>query len=739
MDSNNFISEISGRVQDDFVASRRLLTFEEYLDEVTARPAILLRNAAQYLDDAIHSFGSEDLDRAYGSVRRYHLFDMDASRGRGRVIGQEEVQQTLVRHVEDFARRGQAARLLLLHGPNGSAKTSLIQALAKALVEYSHGEDGFLYRFNWIFPTAATRGKHVGFSTIGGEQGGATGSYAHLDSGEIAASIPNELRDHPIFLLPRQSRREFLDRVVTEGRLPKDFPLSDHVLEGDLGPMSRAIFDALLTASGGDLSQVLRHIQVERFYLSRRYRRGVVTIEPQLHVDASARQLTMEESYANLPAVLRHLSFWQFSGDLVDANRGMIEYSDLLKRPPDSFKYLLSSTEKSAVPVGDNVLYLDMVYLGTTNDQHLAAFKQSPDFPSFKARFSLVRVPYIRDYRVETGIYDHQVTEDVVDRHIAPHATMMVALWGVLTRMRRPTPESYPEALKEVVNALTPLDKVLLYADRRVPESVPPELRADFLAIAPDLYREFDGEPIYEGAFGASPRELRGFLHSAAADDEFECLHPLACFRAIEDLIRDPSIYEYLQIEPDEGYHDAAGFLDTVRACYAALVDDEAQDAMDLVTDDKFSDLLQRYAHQVSAWLKGQKVVNPVTGREEEADEAFMEHVEDLAGRIGDRRASREQFLGRVAAHALESNNAELDYDELFSELLHTMRASYFDAHRSDIEKRIKDALLYLDGEDLPGDRGPVAAAFVDRLVTSHGYCRNCVAPTLSFLLKEKS
>ncbi|MFH1530106.1 MAG: serine protein kinase PrkA [Pseudomonadota bacterium] len=737
MDTRDFITEISGRVHEDFAASRRVLTFDEYLDEVAARPEILLRSAAQYLDDAIGSFGRSTIDRVYGRVQRHHLYDMEASGGRGRVVGQEEVQEEIAREVSHFARQGQTTRLILLHGPNGSAKTSLVQALAKALVEYSYGDDGVLYRFNWIFPTAATQGKHVGFASVASEAPSPGASYARLDPQAIAAAVPNELRDHPIFLLSKAARSELLELLTSEGRLSTDFSLSDHVGNGDLGPMSRQIYDTLFTASGGDLAAVLRHIQVERFYLSRRYRRGVVTIEPQLHVDAKARQLTMEESYANLPAVLRHLSFWQFSGDLVDANRGLVEFSDLLKRPPESFKYLLSSTEKAAVPVGDSVLYVDVVYMGTTNDQHLAGFKQSQDFSSFKARLQLIRVPYIRDYRVEQEIYDHQLTEVVVGRHVAPHASELVALWGVLTRMRKPDPAGYPAALQDIVKGLTPMDKARLYAERRIPATVPLEQRRDFLAIAPDLYREFDGEQVYEGAFGASPRELRAALLSAAGDEEFGCLHPLACFRAIDALIRDPSLYHYLQIKPDAGYHDAAGFLVSVQDRYAELVNEEVRDAMNLVTGENFTDLLQRYAHQVSAWLKGQRVVNPVTGKEEEPDEAFLVHIEDLAGNMGDRRATREQFMGRVAARSLERIGEALNYDELFADLLGTMRTNYFESHRAEIHKRVQDALVHLDGEDLPDDRGPAAAAFVDRLVERHGYCRACAAPALSFLLKE--
>ena len=252
------------------------------------------------------------------------------------------------------------------------------------------------------------------------------------------------------------------------------------------------------------------------------------------------------------------------------------------------------------------------------------------------------------------------------------------------------------------------------------------------------LYGEFDGDQVYEGAFGASPRELRGTLLTAAGDEEFDCLHPLACFRAIEGLIRDPSLYDYLQIQVDDGFHDTKAFLVAVHERYADLIDEEVRDAMDLVTGDNFTDLLRRYAHQVSAWLKGQKVVNPVTGNEEEPDEAFLEQIEDLGGATGDRRETREQFLGRVAARSLEQTGGALDYDDIFSDLMATMRSNYYKSHRGEIRKGIQDALLHLDGEDLPEERRSTGTGLVDRLIERHGYCRSCVAPTLSFLLKER-
>ena len=53
------------------------------------------------------------------------------------------------------------------------------------------------------------------------------------------------------------------------------------------------------------------HVQVERQYFARRYRKGLVTIEPQMHVDAQYHQLTYNKSMGSLHFADRRLHRFQ--------------------------------------------------------------------------------------------------------------------------------------------------------------------------------------------------------------------------------------------------------------------------------------------------------------------------------------------------------------------------------------------------------------------------------------------
>jgi serine protein kinase len=402
LDVRQYLKSIGSAVKNTFVENRMILSFEEYLELFAQEPGRLARSAAQYVKDCFDFFGSEDLETPVGKVRRFKLFDCAFADGEGRVSGQEEVQASLYRVLSNFVRTGRTDKLILLHGPNGSAKSTLVGAIQAALEAYSRKPEGALYRFNWIFPSEKLVKGSIGFGDRPAGAQGEVFSFAHLEGEAIDARLPCEVKDDPLFLLPHHERRRFLEKQFGPGALrgsgisagSDSFMLSDYVVNGELCAKCRQIYSTLLGAYQGDYLRVLRHVQVERLYVSRRYQVAACSIEPQLSVDASTRQVTADRSHSALPATLQNLSLYEPSGPLVAGNRGVVEYSDLLKRPLDHFKYLLGMSETGQVALEPFTLHLDSVLLASSNEKHLAAFKETPDFASFKGRIELIRVPY---------------------------------------------------------------------------------------------------------------------------------------------------------------------------------------------------------------------------------------------------------------------------------------------------------------------------------------------------------
>lgn len=734
--AGRFLQDVGKAVSSDYVKNRSLLSFEEYLQLFFASPRTQARNAAQYLLAAIDSFGTELVPHPTGRIRRFKVFD-----GVGddtRVAGQEEVQNAIYRLIGNFVRAGSINKLILLHGPNGSAKSSIVEALKRGLERYSQTPEGALYTFNWIFPNEKLVKGSIGFGDRV-EEGSRLGSYAHLDAEDVAVRLGTPLREHPLFLVPRAERRAMLELALARD---KDFIVSSYLLEGELSAKSRRIFDALLASYGGDWLKVLRHVQVERFYISQRYQVGTFTVEPQVSVDASYQQITADRTQANLPAVLHSTILYEPQGPLVSANRGLIEYADLLKRPLEAFKYLLGFSETQEVPLEHMVLQLDEVLIASSNEKHLGAFKELPDFASFKGRIELVRVPYLRRWRVEQEIYDAQVTPRTVGRHIAPHATEVAARWAVLTRVKKPMVDRYPTEVRSLVERLTPPEKLRLYQEGEAPDRLTLQQQKELKKHLQQLYEESDAYPNYEGRTGASAREIKTALFNAAQSTEHDSLHPLAVLKELLALTRDKSVYEFLQQEIVDGYHDHVDFVRAVEADYLDAVDREVRESMGLVSESQYRELFERYVQTVSAWVKGERVENRLTGESEKPDEGRLAEFEGYVMPKGDDpKEFRKALIASIGAWRIDNPDAAVDYARIFPDLFKRLAEHFFEEHKRQLQRNVEHLLKFLSDErsSLSPKEQQQARSTLDELARRFGYTDGSARDAIVYLVKKRS
>jgi len=484
----------------------------------------------------------------------------------------------------------------------------------------------------------------------------------------------------------------------------------------------------LLASYHGDYEKVLRHVRVERFYISQRYRTGWVTVEPQLSVDANERQITADRSLAALPPSLQSVALFEYGGELVGANRGLIEYDDLLKRPLEHYKYLLTTVERGELSLPSAQLFLDLLFVGSCNDIHLSAFREMPDFQSFKGRFELVRVPYILDVRHEEALYRERLREAAGDRHIAPHTAHVAALWAVLSRMRKPQVERYPSALADALTRLTPLDKVRLYSEGAVPPELSPDKAKLLASNIKELWHESDGYPIYEGRVGASPREMQQVLLAAAGASRYGYISPLVVLEEITELTKHTALYDFLRqdVQPG-GFHDHKRLIEVVRGRLFDRIDDEVRAAVGLVDEAEYARVFDRYLTHVMHAVRKEKVRNPATGRHEEPDVAMMVEVEktiEASGRPEDFRAS---LISKIGAWSLDHKGQKPVMSEIFSDLMRKLRDAYFERHKKAIGKGVRDLMVLLvdDGASLSAEARQRAEHAMTTLIDRHGYQRD--------------
>lgn len=733
---------MSTRSQERFASLRQILSFDEYFREVMKSPHLHVRNAAMYMRDMFDAYGVDAVRGLKGPTRRFRLFDAPWNGGASQVFGQEDVQAEVYKHLTSFVERGRVDKLIMIHGPNGTAKSTFVECIMTGLEDYSHKPEGVLYNFNWIFSEAADRAA-LGFHER--PTGRSDGSLAYLEPEEITFKLGCDLKDHPLLLLPPEDRLRALEQAFARSGKPMVVP--DGLLRGDLCAKCKEIQRALGNAYQGDLRRVLQHVQVERLYLSARYRRAAVVIQPQRNVDAASRPLNLEKSY-RLPPILSQSVLAELSGDLVDANRGVVEYSDFFKRPVELSKYLLTTSEKGTISLPDATAHLDCVFFATANEKNLSLFKRNPDFPSFKGRFELVRAPYLLRWSMEQKIYDRQIHAIAQKKHVAPHSTRVIALWSVLTRLGRPRSKHYKGEMAGLVSRLRPLEKAHLYETGRAPEEWPEgerrELQKSVDLVAAEFdtaEEEFEGilDASYEGRRGASPREVLSMLHEAAQDTQFACLSPLAILKVIRRVLADKSLYEFLRLEAEAGYGDVERLTDDVEGDYRRIVRDEVHRALALVEESAYEQVFEDYFHTVKAFDANEKIRNRHTGVMEPASQDLMTRVEALVGITEKPTTFRKNLIVRIAAWAIDNPGKKLDYKTLFSDIFQALRQRYHRERETAIAQ-LQTQILRFGTDDWSlvnrQDQQRVMDS-LERLKTT-GYCSHCAKEALVYVLKHR-
>ena len=197
-------------------------SFAEYLQIIQDKP-LVVRTAHQRIYDMVLSHGVEEVERDRVKITRYKFFDDPIEDGLDGLYGLERSLMNLMSVLKAAAHNyGPERRVLLLHGPVGSSKSTIVRLLKKGLEAYSQTDEGALYTFAW------------------------------KDGDEL---IPSPMHEEPLLLIPESARENVMEALNKKARCSYKLRL-----DSDLSPVSRYYVDRYLKESGGDRSKVLEHV-----------------------------------------------------------------------------------------------------------------------------------------------------------------------------------------------------------------------------------------------------------------------------------------------------------------------------------------------------------------------------------------------------------------------------------------------------------------------------------------------
>ncbi len=227
-------------------------TFEQYLDIIRANPSVG-RSAFKRVYDMVLSYGQEEYIDNKKRLVRYNFFKDEQHGGRDAIFGLDIPLMRLVNVLKSAAERyGTERRVILLHGPVGSSKSTIARLLKRGMEEYSRTADGALYTYDWILPK----------------------ELQQVSGGHETFKCP--MHEEPLRLIPPEWREKALIELGIN--------TPDHrkvQVDGDLDPACRLVFRELLTHYKGDWAKVVSHVRVRRLLLSEQDRVGIGTFQPK--------------------------------------------------------------------------------------------------------------------------------------------------------------------------------------------------------------------------------------------------------------------------------------------------------------------------------------------------------------------------------------------------------------------------------------------------------------------------
>jgi serine protein kinase len=272
-------------------------SFEEYLDIVAGHPEVT-RTAYQRLYDMIISHGTEEVYETKEKITRYKFFTEYAAKHTDAIYGLDRPLMQLVNAFKSAAKGyGTERRVLLLHGPVGSSKSTIARLLKRGLEDYSRTDEGMLFTFSWK---------------------GVDGIWQKCP-----------MHEEPLHLVPHDLRPALLARL-NEGHRPGD---PDITIRGDLCPFCRQMFNEHLAQHNGDWTRMLEDVKVYRLILSEQDRIGVGTFQPKDEKNQDSTELTGDINYRKIAEYGTDSDprAFNFDGELNIANRGLVEFIEVLK------------------------------------------------------------------------------------------------------------------------------------------------------------------------------------------------------------------------------------------------------------------------------------------------------------------------------------------------------------------------------------------------------------------------
>lgn len=468
-------------------------------------------------------------------------------------------------------------RILLLYGPTSSGKSQLAVLLKRGLEEFSK-----------------------------------------TDTGRTYCLSESPMYEDPLCAIPNALRKDF----------EKEYNIK---ISGQLSPYMTLTLEE---EYDGDFLK----LPVKRFFFSEQSRVGIGTFVPSDKKSQDVSELvgSMDLSKIGEFGSESDPRAYRFDGELNVANRGIMEFVEMLKVDQKFLYVLLTLAQEKNIKTGRfPFIYADEFLLAHTNETEYKRFLAKDEMEALHDRIIVIKVPYNLSVNKEVRIYEKLINQASFESvHIAPYTLYCAAMFAILSRLKDSKHEG-----------LSMMNKMRLYNDE--------EVEGFTQGDVPMLKKEFD----HEGMGGVSPRYIINRISSSLAQENTDCITPIDVIRSIRDGFASNPKLDTKEVERLEN------ILTSIIEEYGKIARNEVQKAFFVNFEEEVQGLLANYMDNVGAFLDGSSLHDD-WGERVEPNERLMRSIEEKVGITESGKKSFRAEIYRKMLRGLSSGAESYNYKD---------------------------------------------------------------------------
>lgn len=241
--------------------------------------------------------------------------------------------------------------------------------------------------------------------------------YSKTDNGAIYAIQDCPIHEDPMHLIPERDRKEIWNKYGIH-------------IEGKLCPVCQFRFE-------NDWKRNLNNVPVERVFISEDNRVGIGTFAPAEKNDMSELYGSVNLSTVDYYGNSGDVRAYSFNGELHKANRGIMEFIEILKAKSDFLHILLTLAEEQQFKTPRFPLqYVDETLIAHTNEGEFYRFISEKENEAIIDRLFIVQMPYNMKVEDEEKIYHSALRSKlkIKGAKVHPGAVRLASEFTVFTR-----------------------------------------------------------------------------------------------------------------------------------------------------------------------------------------------------------------------------------------------------------------------------------------------------------------